>query len=153
MIRISEAGAAAIREHGQRCYPEECCGAILGTAGEQDERLITALLPLENRNEASRRNRFLIEPEDIRQAEKHARETGVELIGFYHSHPDCEARPSRFDLDHAWPWYTYIILSVRQGRADSLTCWQLSEDRSRFAPVELVLVSCELSSKEETNNA
>ena len=153
MIRISEAGAAAIREHGQRCYPEECCGTILGTAGGQGERLITTLLPLENRNETSRRNRFLIEPEDIMQAEKRARGSGVELIGFYHSHPDCEAQPSLFDLEHAWPWYIYVILSVRQGRAGSLTCWQLSEDRSRFTPVELVLVSCELSSKGETNNA
>ncbi|MBI3939256.1 MAG: M67 family metallopeptidase [Acidobacteria bacterium] len=153
MICISEASLVAIKEHGQRSYPEECCGLILGQVTRNDTRHIAELRPLENRNPNSRQNRFLIEPEDIRQAEKYARKNGLELLGFYHSHPDCDARPSQFDLEHAWPWYSYIIVSIKQGCPDALTCWQMDDDRSRFHPVELALDTCELctANKEKSN--
>lgn len=139
MIFISLEHRAAIEAHGQQTYPEECCGLILGRVDDDNSRHIAELLPLQNRNTDSRHNRFLIEPEEIRKAEKRARETGLDLLGFYHSHPDCEARPSQFDLDHAWPWYSYIIVSVRQGVAQALTCWQMDENRSRFHPMELAV--------------
>ena len=71
------------------------------------------------------------------EAEKRAREQGMDVLGFYHSHPNAEARPSRFDLDHAWPFYSYLIVSVSQGRAGAMTCWRLTDDRSRFIPEEI----------------
>src|SRR6185436_19494365 len=115
---------ASIRKHGQQTYPEECCGLILGVVGEDGSRSVSELVPLKNQNQDSRNNRFLIEPMEIRNAEKRARESGLDLLGFYHSHPDAPARPSQFDLDHAWPWYSYIIVSIQRGTAEALTCWQ-----------------------------
>ena len=138
MICVDDAALAAIRDHGRRVYPEECCGILLGRVTAGGDRRVVELIALENRNSSSRHNRFLIEPRDILDAEKYGRQKELELVGFYHSHPDCEAHPSRFDLDHAWPWYTYVIVSVLQGKPDTLTCWQLSDDRSQFDTVELV---------------
>lgn len=147
MVCIDEASLVAIKEHGQRSYPEECCGVLLGKAFQRGQRHITEMLALENRNLDSRQNRFLIGPEDMRQVEKYARGKGIELLGFYHSHPDCPARPSQFDLHHAWPWYAYIIVSIQQGCADSMTCWELEDDRSRFRSVELALDTSERCTK------
>ena len=70
-------------------------------------------------------------------AERRASELGAELLGFYHSHPDHPARPSQYDLDHAWPFFSYIIVSVRAGRPEAMTSWRLREDRSAFDPETL----------------
>ena len=90
--------ARAIRAHGEETYPHECCGALVGKDGE-----VTAAVPLANTTEEGPRRRFLVRPSDYREAEKRAGELGAELLGFYHSHPDHPARPSQYDLDHAWP--------------------------------------------------
>ena len=92
----------------------------------------------------TRHNRYLIPPEEILQGELEAEERGLDVIGYFHSHPDHPARPSEFDRDHAWPWYSYLIISVIDGKAGDSRAWQLREDRSGFA--EETLVS--LSSKE-----
>ena len=78
-------------------------------------------------------------PQDYREAEKRASEAGGELLGFYHSHPDHPARPSQYDLDHAWPFFSYIIVSVRGGAPEDMTSWRLRDDRSAFDPEELVV--------------
>ena len=70
-------------------------------------------------------------------AEKRATELKVDLLGFYHSHPDHPARPSQYDLDHAWPFFSYIIVSVRSGKPEAMTSWRLREDRSAFDPERL----------------
>ncbi len=149
MLCIDEASLVAIKEHGQRDYPEECCGILLGKVSDDGVRSITRLRPLENRNQDSRRNRFLIEAEDMRQVEKCAREEGADILGFYHSHPDHEARPSQFDREHAWPWYYYVIVSINQGIPGSLTCWEMNEDRSQFHAVEVSLNTLEACMKSE----
>ncbi|MBI4455211.1 MAG: M67 family metallopeptidase [Acidobacteria bacterium] len=149
MICIDEATLVAIKEHGQRSYPEECCGVLLGKISQDGTRHIIEPRSLENRSESSRENRFLIGPEDILQLEGYARKKGIEVLGFYHSHPDCDARPSRYDLEHAWPWYAYIIVSIKQGYPESLSCWQLNDDRSRFHAVELALKTVEVCTTKE----
>ena len=118
---------AAIRQHAAQAYPNECCGALFGSACA-----ITDVLRLPNLTAEGPRNRFLVLPADYRAAEAYAAETGVELAGFYHSHPDHPARPSQYDLDHAWPFFVYLIVSVRKGEPADMTSWRLREDRSAF---------------------
>jgi proteasome lid subunit RPN8/RPN11 len=117
----------AIRRHGEETFPHECCGALVGRDGRVD-----AAVPLPNTTEEGPRRRFLVRASDYREAERRATELGGELLGFYHSHPDHPARPSQYDLDHAWPNFAYIILSVAGGAAADMTVWYLKDDRSSF---------------------
>ncbi len=116
-----------IRRHGREAYPYECCGALIGR-----DLLVTEALALPNATAEGPRRRFLVRPADYRAAERRATELGAELLGFYHSHPDHPARPSRYDLDHAWPVFAYVIVSVEGGEPRTLTSWRLREDRSAF---------------------
>ncbi len=125
---VLEPGVAmVIRRHGEETFPHECCGALIGRDG-----LVTAAVPLPNTTEEGPRRRFLVRPSDYRMAEQKASELGGELLGFYHSHPDHPARPSQFDLDHAWPTFAYVIVSVMAGTSRVMTVWYLKEDRSAF---------------------
>ncbi len=138
--------AEKIRALGAETYPHECCGALLGRDSsavlESDRgkdaltpaREILRLFPLINRRDDSPRNRFSVTAQDVLEAEKSAREQGLEVVGWYHSHPDHPARPSEYDRDHAWPWYSYIIVSVQNGAPQEMTSWRLSEDRAEFSP-------------------
>jgi len=117
----------SIRAHGQETYPHECCGALVGKDG-----IVTTVVALPNTTEEGPRRRFLVRPSDYRQAERRAAEMGGELLGFYHSHPDHPAKPSQYDLDHAWPTFAYIIVSVMNGAAADMTVWYLKHDRSSF---------------------
>jgi len=127
-----------IRDHGAKDYPHECCGAMLGTDDGEAGREVRVLFPLINRRDDSPRNRFSITPEDFRAAERAAADRGLDLLGWYHSHPDHPARPSEFDREHAWPWYSYVIVSVDGGVPKDLTSWQLEDDRTKFQ-VEVVV--------------
>jgi len=143
-IGISAELAAKIGEHGVETYPYECCGALLGrdpsftekdgsdARGQGVSREILALFPLVNRRDDSPRNRFFVTAEDAHNADKTAQAQGLDLIGWYHSHPDHAAKPSEYDRDHAWPWYSYTIVSVRAGVAEEMTSWRLKDDRSGF---------------------
>jgi len=117
----------AIRRHGEETYPHECCGALVGRGGR-----VEAVVALPNTTEEGPRRRFLVRPSDYRLAEQRARELGGELLGFYHSHPDHPARPSQYDLDHAWPTFAYVIVAVASGTAGDITVWWLKDDRSTF---------------------
>jgi proteasome lid subunit RPN8/RPN11 len=126
-LTITSEVNAAIRLHGQETYPHECCGALVGRAGA-----VTAVVALPNTTDEGPRRRFMVRPSDYQLAERRASELGGELLGFYHSHPDHPARPSQYDLDHAWPTFAYIIVAVAEGVANDMTVWYLQEDRSRF---------------------
>lgn len=129
----------AIERHGELTYPHECCGFLLGRA-EAGARRVAEVLQVENARESeSRHNRYLITPEDFLRAEQAARARKLDVVGFYHSHPDVEARPSAFDTEHAWPWYAYVIVSVQQGRADHVRAWLLRDDRSQFDEEPLIV--------------
>jgi proteasome lid subunit RPN8/RPN11 len=137
MTVVMDRGVAEdIRRHGEEEYPHECCGFLFGTLADGTQRIVEARRQSNARTE-SREVRFLISPEDFREAEKHARQSGRQMLGIYHSHPDDVARPSGYDRDHAWPWYSYLILSVARGAAGDLNAWQLRDDRSGFDPVDL----------------
>jgi proteasome lid subunit RPN8/RPN11 len=131
-LKISEDLAARIRAHGVETYPHECCGAILGS--DDTDRVVRDLMPLQNRRDDSPRNRFEVTPDDVRLAEKTASEKKLDLIGWYHSHPDAPARPSEYDREHAWPWYSYIIVSVQKGEPKDMNSWRLKDDRASYDP-------------------
>lgn len=131
MTTLSEAVLAAIRAHGAAAYPQECCGALIGSEHANVHAVIEAW-PLDNVATVARERRFTISPEDYRRAEARAAKTGSTLLGFYHSHPDHPARPSGEDLAQAWPNLDYIILSVQRGRPADISCWRLRDDRSGF---------------------
>jgi proteasome lid subunit RPN8/RPN11 len=136
MLIVNSEIAESIRGYGVRDYPNETCGAMLGVDGAEG-REVRALFPLTNRREDSPRNRFSITGDDFRAAEHAAKKQGFELVGWYHSHPDHPARPSEYDREHAWPWYSYVIVSVAAGEPREMTSWQLSDDRSVFQPEEI----------------
>lgn len=136
-LRISEAQREAIFRHGEAAYPNECCGLLLGPAPEGAERRVAEAYAMRNANTASPRNRYDFDPAEHVRAQREARARGLEIIGFYHSHPDHPARPSQFDLDHAaWPGYSYVIVAIHGGRrlagAEGFGSYELAEDRSRF---------------------
>ncbi len=139
MITLTPAQVLAIRQHGETDFPHECCGILIGAFGENGAKQVMEVLPISNaREEEAKRNRFLITAEEMMRGEKLAREQGLDVVGFYHSHPDHPAKPSQFDLDHAWPIYSYIIVSVMAGKSADFTSWELDPDRSEFEAEEIV---------------
>jgi len=137
-LRIGAAEARTMLAHLVRAYPEEGCGVLIGV--EQDGvREVTRAIVFENAREDSRHNRYLIAPEQFLAAERAARAANLDVLGFYHSHPDHPAEPSAFDLEHAWPYYSYVIVSVAGGRVADARAWRLASDRTRFDPEPLDL--------------
>lgn len=137
MITIAERQLTEIRAHGIRDYPYECCGLLLGRYGSEG-KIVSEIYPISNaREESAKRNRFLIAPEELMRGERYAREHDLEVVGFYHSHPDSPAVPSQYDLEHAWPTYSYIIVSTSADRANDLFSWEQEPDRSRFNKEEI----------------
>ena len=150
MIRLSNALAEAITRHAEREYPHECCGLLIGRIADGGRtRIIAETFPVENTfaEEGERHHRMRIEPLDYARAERLYAARGLGVVGNYHSHPDHPAVPSRFDLEHLAPWPTmsYIVVSVREGKAAELRSWELAEDRSRFDEEEVERAGAEES--------
>ena len=129
---ITEKAVDAIRQHAADDFPYECCGALIELSGA-----IVEALRLRNTTGGGAARRFRIGPDGYRQAEAQARERGAALAGFYHSHPNEPARPSAYDLEHAWPNFSYVIISVNDGTPGDITVWHLRDDRSGFDEGEL----------------
>jgi proteasome lid subunit RPN8/RPN11 len=137
-VRLSETQLAQIRQHGEQTFPEECGGLLLGVV-EDGVRVIHEVLPLANIRQDSRHNRVELNPLDYARAEREAAKRGLGVWGYYHSHPDHPAIPSGFDLDHApFVEWSYLIVSVRAGKAEEVRAWIVREDRSQFDEEEIV---------------
>jgi len=133
MLLLSSELEKNIRIEGEAAYPNECCGIILGEISEDETKNARRVAAIHNSREAGEQyHRFLITPEDMLCAEQTARAAKLEVIGFYHSHPDHPSAPSGYDKDHALPFYSYVIVSVDNGRAQVLTSWELTDDRTAF---------------------
>ena len=138
MISISEQNVEKINAHAEREYPHECGGMLIGRFEADGSKAVVETLPFENaREEKDRHNRVLILPTDVLKAERYARELKLDVIGYYHSHPDDGAVPSQYDLEHALPVWSYIITSVLQGKAVDLRSWKMEDDRSKFNEEEI----------------
>ena len=126
-----------IRRHGEETYPEECCGFLIGRLHADGNEAVYARRAV-NRNENRREDRYIIAPGEYLEADLAARRENLDIVGIYHSHPDHPAVPSRTDLELAtFPGYSYVIVSVENGKAANLSAWALAEDRSRFLPEEI----------------
>jgi proteasome lid subunit RPN8/RPN11 len=139
-VRLPEALADAIRGLGEAAYPAECCGALAGRVVSGDVKEVVRLEPAVNRR-TDDPHRYLIAPDDSRRLEKQLKSEGLEIVGYYHSHPDHPAVPSAFDADHAWPWYSYVIVRVDRGRGADLASWVLDDDLPRMQPESLEVLS------------
>jgi proteasome lid subunit RPN8/RPN11 len=137
-LRLTDAMIRAMRSHGERVYPAECCGAIAGRA--QPAKHAVRLYPLQNQR-TDDPHRYLIDPDQFREVERSVTAAGWEILGFYHSHPDHPAEPSAFDVSHAWPWYSYVIVRVDEGRAADIASWVLATDEARMYPETLEVES------------
>lgn len=136
-LDLSAVATDAVRRHVEAVYPEEACGGLLGReAGESGLRILAAL-PVMNAQATERGRRYLIEAADVLSLERHASALGLEVIGFYHSHPDAPARPSDTDREHAWPSYVYLIVSASRRTCASWRAWRLAEHRGAFDPIEV----------------
>jgi proteasome lid subunit RPN8/RPN11 len=131
-LTISKDILDAIHLIGERAYPEEGAGLMLGKV-EADQKQVMKILPLANtREEAARHNRYLLKPQDYLRGELEAARLGLDVLGVFHSHPDHPNQPSEFDREWAMPWFSYLITSVQGGQAVASRSWLLSEDRSVF---------------------
>jgi len=147
-LDIPRSAVDKMSQQATASYPHECQGFLLGI--ERDGRMLVADVvpvpnvwasyednPYEVRPQDSERNRTLVDPKDFLRIDREARSKGLDMICYYHSHPDHPARPSEFDRIHAHPFFIYVILSVEKSVPRELTVWVLSEDMSQFLPVEL----------------
>ena len=137
MIRIESEPWAAMVSHAQQTYPNECCGAMLGTIAG-DNKTVRAAMPLANAFEGAQAARYELRPEDLLAADKAARERKMDLIGIYHSHPDCDAYFSPTDLQNSCPWYSFVVLSIQKGEFHHATSWLPNVDQTAAAKEELV---------------
>lgn len=136
MLTISNVLLAQVHAHLEAGYPNEACGILLGDV-DADAKVVKDLALVANAWEAESeceglRNRYLITPEDVARADRQAARQGMDIIGFFHSHPDCPARPSGTDREFAWPTIAFMIISVVQGKAITTNSWILRDDRSQF---------------------
>ena len=138
-LRLPDSLAEEIRRHGEAAYPAECCGALVGRI-DGDAKEVVRLAPAVNRR-TDDPHRYLIAPDDLRRLDTEVRAAGLEIVGYYHSHPDHPAAPSKFDADHAWPWYSYVIVRIDRGRGAELASWVLADDRPQLLPESLDVFS------------
>ena len=143
MIRIPVAALERIREHARETYPRECCGALLGRASQHDgaTKDVTRPVALANTTHEMPERRYLIPAATVREIGRAAERDGLEIVGFYHSHPDHPPEPSELDRQQAWPWYTYLIVAAHSDDRTPVRAWQLVEDGLRFAEEELTIVA------------
>ena len=137
MIRVSAAPWREMVTHAQSTYPNECCGAMLGRVdGGEKEVLVT--MRLENSSKGSQAARYELRPEDLLAADKEARSRGMDLVGIYHSHPDCDAYFSETDLKNSCPWYSFIVLSIQKGEFDHANSWLPNAEQTAAEKEELI---------------
>jgi proteasome lid subunit RPN8/RPN11 len=136
-LKIGAGDVGHIHEHAREAYPEECAGALVGMdAG--GIKVVVDVWRAENTHEEERSRRFLIEPLKIKEFEERAAERDLDVLGFYHSHPDHPAEPSEYDRDHAWPGWSYVIASVSKDNVEDMRSWVLKDDRSGYEEEPIV---------------
>jgi proteasome lid subunit RPN8/RPN11 len=137
MIRIEAEPWAEMVAHAQKTYPNECCGAMLGSAHDGG-KLVRVAMALENAFAGAQAARYELRPEDLLAADKAARERQMDLIGIYHSHPDCDAYFSSTDLKNSCPWYSFVVLSIQKGEFHHANSWLPNFEQTEAAKEELI---------------
>ena len=136
MIRVASEPWQEMVAHARSTYPNECCGAMLGRVdGEAKE--VLAAMRLENSSAGSQAARYELRPQDLLAADKEARRQGLDLIGIYHSHPDCDAYFSKTDLENSCPWYSFIVLSIQNGEFHHANSWLPNAEQTQAEKEDL----------------
>jgi proteasome lid subunit RPN8/RPN11 len=125
VIRIARRTLDEIRAHAESTYPEECCGLLIS----QSEKNVISALRMRNNHPGPKKDRYDIDPLELFKADREVSRKGLTITGVYHSHPDYPATLSKFDLDHSFPWYSYVVVSVPKGRAGETRSWIPGEER------------------------
>lgn len=128
MLLIHEQASAKMIADAESAFPDECCGFVFGTE-ESTTRIVTEIKVVNNSKEGDKRRRFEIAAKDYLLAEKFADENGLLLLGVYHSHPGHPAIPSEHDRVAAQPYFSYIILSIIEGKHSNTRSWRLNEQQ------------------------
>ena len=136
MIRIQAEPWKAMVAHARRTYPNECCGAMLGSTDGKN-KIVHESIELRNAFEGAQAARYELRPEDLLAADRAARERGMDLIGIYHSHPDCDAYFSTTDLQNSCPWYSFVVLSIQKGDFHHANSWLPNVDQTAAEKEEL----------------
>src|SRR5277367_4872092 len=129
MIKINSEAWETMVAHAQSTFPHECCGVKIGKI-DGDTKLVTSATGLENSYKGKQEDRYEIKPEDLLAADKGARAQGLDLIGIFHSHPDCEAYFSKTDLENSCPWYSFVVLSIKKGKFDHAASFLPNADQT-----------------------
>jgi proteasome lid subunit RPN8/RPN11 len=137
MIRIETEPWRKMVEHARATYPYECCGAMLGTVDGDGRKVVTRAMPLENASEGEKRVHYVMRPKDMLMADQEARREGLDIVGFYHSHPDCDAYFSETDRKNSY-WYSFVVMSVRKGEFDHANSYIPNADQTDFEKEELI---------------
>ena len=136
MIKIDRGPWREMVNHAQAAYPNECCGAMIGRI-EDGGKVVSHALALDNVSAGSQRARYELRPEDLLRADREAREKKMDLIGIYHSHPDCDAYFSQTDLRNSCPWYSFVVLSIQKGEFHHANSWLPNMEQTEAAKEEL----------------
>ena len=139
-LELGQVELKQLSQNVEGTYPNEGGGWLIGRVDDRGRKVVTEIRPIENqRAVADQHNRILITDQLYREGEAYADGKDLLLIGFFHSHPDCPARPSEFDREHALPWWSYVIVSVQKGQSAEVLSWELREDRSAFAAEPILI--------------
>ena len=140
MINIDRTPWREMVNHAQVTYPNECCGAMIGTivsTEDGDIKTVVHALALDNASAGPQAARYELRPEDLLRADREARERKMDLIGIYHSHPDCDAYFSETDLKNSCPWYSFVVLSIQKARFDHANSWLPNAEQTHAEKEEL----------------
>jgi proteasome lid subunit RPN8/RPN11 len=137
MIKIDRDAWDAMVAHAEAKYPNECCGAMIGHI-EDGQKLVCGAVPMENAYSGAQGSRYELRPEDLLAADRSARTVGLDLIGIFHSHPDCDAYFSKTDLENSCPWYSFVVLSVKGGKFDHAASFLPNADQTAAEKEELI---------------
>ena len=137
MIHITEDAWGVIRDHLEGAYPREGCGILLGKS-DGAGRTASVAVPCRNAYEGEQKDRFQLDPREQIAADRKARELGLDVIGFFHSHPDCDAYFSKTDLENSCPWYSFVVLSIKKGKFDHANSFLPNADQTAAEKEELI---------------
>lgn len=137
MIKIEQEAWQVMVAHAESTFPNECCGVMVGRTDEAGVKRVTGAVALENVYKGQQEDRYEILPEDLLAADKGARAEGLDLIGIFHSHPDCDAYFSKTDLENSCPWYSFVVLSIKKGKFDHAASFLPNADQTAAEKEEL----------------
>jgi proteasome lid subunit RPN8/RPN11 len=137
MVNVSKEAWAVMVAHAEKTFPNECCGAMIGRI-DGDAKQVTLAEPMQNAYSGAQGARYELRPEDLLDADRRARAAGLDLIGIFHSHPDCDAYFSKTDLENSCPWYSFVVLSVKGGKFDHAASFLPNADQTAAEKEELI---------------